>query len=141
MSLKVLNVGRLFLGAVEKLEQIRGIRSYSLSNESDGDGLLGLENGLIAFAPRDSQIGDLVCQFEGCNFFVILREEDRAVVNDGAEEKLLFKIVGTSNMVKRPHTMPHDEGKEKEKEKSDKLWLHLDIITLQKLCWMYSYER
>lgn len=77
LSLKVLNVWKLFLGAVETVEQIRGIRSYSLSSKSDGDRLLGLESGLIAFAPRDAQIGDLVCQFEGCNFFVIVRKTMR----------------------------------------------------------------
>jgi hypothetical protein len=137
LSSKVLDVGKVFLGAVETLEKIRRIRSYSLSNELDGDRLLGLESGLIAFAPRDAQIGDLVCQFEGCNFFVILREEDNAVVTDGAEEGPLFKIVGTSNMVKKPHTSQYNKGK----EKFDKVTLYLDIITLQKLCWMYSYER
>jgi hypothetical protein len=141
LSSKVLDVGKVFLGAVETLEKIRRIRSYSLSNELDGDRLLGLESGLIAFAPRDAQIGDLVCQFEGCNFFVILRQEDNAVVTDGAEEGPLFKIVGTSNMVKKPHASPHDKGKEKEKEKYEKVMLYLDIITLQKLCWMYSYKR
>jgi hypothetical protein len=137
LSSKVLNVGKVFLGAVETLEKIRRIRSYSLSNEFDGDRLLGLEGGLIAFAPRDAQIGDLVCQFEGCNFFVILREEDNAVVTDGAEEGPLFKIVGTSNMVKKPQKSPNDKGK----ENFDKVTLYLDIVTLQMLCWMYSYKR
>lgn len=66
-------------------------------------------------------------------------EEDHAVLNDGAEEGPLFKIVGTSNLVKKSYTSPHD--KRKEKEKSEKVGLYLDIVTLQKLCWMYSVER
>ena len=69
------------------------------------------------------------------------QEEDNAVVTDGAEEGPLFKIVGTSNMVKKPHASPHDKGKEKEEEKYEKVMLYLDIITLQKLCWMYSDKR
>lgn len=72
---------------------------------------------------------------------MILREEDNAVVIDGAEEWPLFKIVGTSNMVKKPYRLLADKRKGKEKEKSDEVWLYLDIIALQKLCWMYSSKR
>jgi hypothetical protein len=137
LSLKVLKE-RLIIGAVETLQRIRRSSSYSLSNDVDGDRILGLTDGLIAFAPKDAQLGDLVCQFEGCNFFVIIREEDGAFVVDGAKKRPLFRIVGTSNMVKKPHKSPQDKGEESELEK---VKLYLDVVTLQKLCWMYPTER
>lgn len=45
----------------------------TLPNEQDGDRLLGLDNGLLAFAPKDARIGGLVCQFKWCDFFVVIR--------------------------------------------------------------------
>ncbi|CZR68902.1 uncharacterized protein PAC_18803 [Phialocephala subalpina] len=122
-----------------KVDKLRKTRSKSITVEEDGSRLLGLEDGMIASAPKDAEIGDLICQFEGCNFFVMLREEENGTFVDGEKESPMFKIIGTSSMVKKPEKTP--EVKEREKARAEKVKIYLDTVTLQKLCWMYLDKR
>ena len=57
----------------------------------------------------------LVCQFEGCNFFVVLRDEEGGTFVNGEKQSPMFKIIGTSNMLKKSEK-PQEVKKERMQE-------------------------
>lgn len=105
----------------------------NLPNEHDGDRILGLDNGLIAFAPKEAELGDLVCQLKWCDFFVIIRETDQSVNSDELKQSPTFKIVGTAGVIRKPDNVDLLE--------QEKVTLNLDIVTLLRLCWNFPYKK
>lgn len=93
--------------------------------------LLALEeSGLICFAPSDTQVGDLICQFISSDVLAIIREEPK--------EKGRYKIVGRAiNFLASSSTTPFDIlGRSlfwAEEHEERQVVFKLDIPTLQML--------
>ena len=110
------------LKVVQRIDRIGVRRPAVLANSSDSSRLLGLDDGLIAFAPRNAQVGDLVCQFKWCDFFIILRKDDQTARSGIESDMQAFKIVGTAGLIWKPV-----ESKRMSDLKSVKVDLHVDI--------------
>lgn len=54
---------------------------------------------LVAFAPKAAEIGDLVCQFERCNFLIILRNNNFNLNDDGEKLNGMFQVVRSARLI------------------------------------------
>ncbi|KAH6717497.1 heterokaryon incompatibility protein-domain-containing protein [Leptodontidium sp. MPI-SDFR-AT-0119] len=104
--------------AVQKIDEIRK-RSRTLSN---GPKMM------IEFEDVDMENGDVVCQIKDCNFLAVFREQPNGVFIDGEKEGPMFELLGTLLDRTWQDIMPTGET----------IDLCLDVLTLQKLCWLYS---
>ncbi|KAG4441173.1 hypothetical protein IFR05_003344 [Cadophora sp. M221] len=104
--------------AVQKIDEIRK-RSRTLSN---GPKMM------IDFEDVDMENGDVVCQIKDCNFLAVFREQPNGVFIDGEKEGPMFELLGTLLDRTWHDIMPTGET----------IDLCLDVLILQKLCWLYS---
>jgi hypothetical protein len=95
------------------------VRSPCSESERPRTRIFFCDNGLIGFAPGNADVGDVICRIEGEDIYVILRPSG-----------LRHEVIGRLSIVKLGSEASSVAG-----PNPTNVQLHVDIPTLQLLCW------